>query len=226
MHSTAVAFPDNTSKGPSTNNTGSKPSPWPHTTLLCTLCLCVDGRAYAEADRLVQSPGGLVVPLKADQSRPMPYVRRGLPYVGKTLLLHEEDKLVDPAHQEGLTVGPDNRTRRSPSPPFGGSSKSVMSNAWRASSNRASSVGASSSKPTSAVRSSIRIIASRTEAGSQPTHGAFPELSHTSWFPAPPSNGLAWCLAILLQCVRSCARLPHSLAAVSSGIWHPRQDAR
>jgi hypothetical protein len=45
-----------------------------------------------------------------------------------------------------------------------------------------------------------------------------PQPSHTSWFPAPPSNGLAWCSAILLQCVRSCARLPHSLAA--NLIWN------
>jgi hypothetical protein len=40
-----------------------------------------------------------------------------------------------------------------------------------------------------------------------------PQPSHTSRFPAPPSNGLAWCSAILLQCLRSCARFPHSLAA-------------
>src|SRR4028118_628475 len=69
MQSTAVAFPDNTSKDPSTDNAGSKASPWPHTTLLRTLCVCVDGRAYAEADRLVQSPGGRIVPLEADQCR-------------------------------------------------------------------------------------------------------------------------------------------------------------
>jgi hypothetical protein len=40
-----------------------------------------------------------------------------------------------------------------------------------------------------------------------------PQPSQTSWIPAPPSNGLAWCSAILVQCLRSCARLPHSLAA-------------